>query len=93
MGLNFTAPDGPWFAVDGYRGGHRSPLHVRWGGWYVTGTHAGGVHLGNAFLPEVNKTHRESLDATTGANLTDLPGRFDTTRYLSPHSGRICRRR
>jgi hypothetical protein len=85
MGSNYTAPDGqPLFAVDGYRGGHRSPLSLRWGGWYVTGTHAGDVHLGNAFLTD--KAHPEKLDPAAGANLTNLHDRLDTTRYLSPHS-------
>jgi hypothetical protein len=85
MGSTLTALDGqPLFQVERYLGGHRSPLSVRWGGWYVTGTHAGDVHLGNAFLAD--KTHPEEMDLAAGANLTDLRARIDTSPYLSPHS-------
>jgi hypothetical protein len=85
MGSTFTASNGAaLFSVDRYRGGHRSPLSARWGGWYVTGTHPHEVHLGNAFL--LDRTHPEQMDLSAGANLTDLRHRCDTSRYLSPHS-------
>jgi hypothetical protein len=70
----------------------RSPFRERWGGWYVTGTHGRQVHMGNqtfnrpatefASLPD----YIARLDLTRGSNVTDLSGRFDTKRYLSPHS-------
>ena len=70
----------------------RSPFKERWGGWYVTGTHGRQVHMGNQMfrapagdlgsIPE----YIANLDLAAGANVTDLTGRFDTKRYLSPHS-------
>ena len=70
----------------------RSPFRERWGGWYVTGTHGRQVHMGNqtfrapagdlGSIPE----YIANIDLTSGANVTDLTGRFDTKRYLSPHS-------
>ncbi len=79
-----TTPDGyPVSQVDGFITGHGSPLEDRWGGWYVTGTHQGNLHLGNSF---VNRNHPETMDRTAGANIIDLRDRFDTSRYLSPDS-------
>jgi hypothetical protein len=42
------------------------------------------LHLGNIFVSDPNNPER--LDLTTGANVRDLRGRFDTSPYLSPHS-------
>jgi hypothetical protein len=50
----------------------------------VTGTHAGDVHLGNAFLTD--EAHPETLDRSAGANLTNLQGRCSTSLYLGAHS-------
>ncbi len=60
-----------------------TPLAERWGGWYVTGT-TGGVHRGNAVIASENRT--EQLDQGPGVDVTDLAGRFNVGRYLSPHS-------
>jgi hypothetical protein len=79
-----TAPDGTALAqVIGFVNGHNSPLEERWGGWYVSGTHAGALHLGNSFASAANP---ESNDLRAGTNVTDLRGRFDSARYPSPHS-------
>lgn len=79
-----TAPDGTALAqVPGFVNGHNSPLEERWGGWYVSGTHAGALHLGNTFASVADP---ESTDLRAGANVTDLRRRFDSDRYLSPHS-------
>ncbi|WP_165225542.1 hypothetical protein [Aquisphaera insulae] len=64
--------------------GHESPLRERFGGWYVTGTHGGREHMGNAFVRDPSKP--EELDRRAGANVVDLSGRFDATPYLSGHS-------
>ncbi len=53
---------------------HRSPFLERWGGWYVTGTHGGARHMGNAPSGEA------------AGNVVSLKKYFDTTRYLTPHS-------
>ena len=44
-----TAGDGyPLAQVDGFILGHGCPIDRRWGGWYVTGSVSGDVHLGNS---------------------------------------------
>lgn len=63
---------------------HTSPLESRWGGWYVTGKHGASRHMGNT-----TATVRGSsvdLDREKGANLTNLSGHFNTSRYLRPDS-------
>jgi len=63
---------------------HTTPLEDRWGGWYVTGEHGKQKHLGNLI---VGDDHRASeVDNTAGLNVTSLEDRFDTTKYLTPHS-------
>lgn len=80
-----TASNGePLMTVEGFVNGHNSALEERWGGWYVTGTHAGASHLGNSFATNVARP--EPADLSQGNNVTDLRGRFDTSRYQSPHS-------
>jgi hypothetical protein len=66
----------------------QSPMQERWGGWYVTGTHGDQKHLGNIVLktPRSVLGDTSSLDFARSSNLTDLKSRFDTARYLSPHS-------
>jgi hypothetical protein len=63
---------------------HTSPLESRWGGWYVTGKHGDSRHMGNATA----NVHGSSVDLNRekGANLTDLSGHFNTSRYLRPDS-------
>ncbi len=63
---------------------HRSPLKERWGGWYVTGRHGQLRHFGNQWFSEAMKV--EELNREPGANVTSLEDRFDTSRYLTPHS-------
>jgi hypothetical protein len=56
---------------------HGSPLHERWGGYYVTG-HSSLPHLGN-------RTFTESTDRPVPAqaiHLKSLEGKIDTSRYL-----------
>ncbi len=63
---------------------HRTRFQDRWGGWYVTGTHGGMMHKGNAVARDRNAP---SLLETRGTqNLTDLSKKVDTTPYLSPYS-------
>jgi hypothetical protein len=82
---NFTAPDGaPLSQITEFVSGHNSPLKDRWGGWYVTGTHANDVHLGN--ITVADRRNLDKVDLTIGGNITSLQDRFDTTRYLSPGS-------
>ncbi|MBI4471926.1 MAG: hypothetical protein HY646_04610 [Acidobacteria bacterium] len=70
----------------------KSPFRERWGGWYVTGTHGKQRHLGNTIvrLPASAVTtvseYAAKANLEEGANITDLTGRLDDTRYLSHHS-------
>jgi hypothetical protein len=74
----------PLFQAGGFVTDHRSPLSERWGGWYVTGTHAPAHHMGNVFAED--RDHPEKLDREKGANVTDLKGRIDTGNYLANSS-------
>ena len=62
----------------------RTPFRVRWGGWYVTGTHGDLIHRGNAVV-EAPAAPNEVDFGPTG-NRTDLDGLVDATPYLSGHS-------
>ena len=64
--------------------GQDSPLHERWGGWYVTGTYGSQTHMGNVVVE--NKDDPEQLDRAAGANLSDLSKKFDTSLLLSGKS-------
>lgn len=74
----------PLAKVGDFINGHNSPLRERWGGWFVTGTHENELHLGNIFA--TNPDDPQSIDLSAGANVTDLTGRFDHSRYLAPGS-------
>lgn len=83
----YTGTDGyPIFQAGGFNTDHRSPMKERWGGWYVTGTHANDFHMGNGFLAEKDKENPEKMDLSAGANLRTVSDRFDASRYLSGHS-------
>src|SRR5882672_7554606 len=88
----YTSSDGtPLSTVDGFVNGHNSPLKERWGGWYVTGTATGDVHLGNLFVTNLQQPGRIGFPAPTRQKgITDLKDRFDTSRYLSPHSDLVA---
>ena len=62
----------------------QTPLHQRWGGWYVTGTHGNQLHMGNLVPRDAAEAVR--MDLAAGANLTDLDKLIDTTPYLGQHS-------
>lgn len=63
---------------------HSSPLKERWGGWYVTGTHGGALHMGNAIAEETDQG--AALNMKPGANVTELSQYFDTEPYLTDSS-------
>jgi hypothetical protein len=72
-----------------FRGGQRitddrTPFEDRWGGWYVTGTHGGMRHIGNAVGHD--SAHPEVLDLHDTQNLTSLAKKFDAHGYLSAQS-------
>ncbi|MEO8100218.1 MAG: hypothetical protein ABI811_21130 [Acidobacteriota bacterium] len=63
---------------------HRTRFQDRWGGWYVTGTHGGQHHQGNAMARD--RQYPDILDIKDTQNLTDLSKKFDTSPYLRPTS-------
>lgn len=63
---------------------HRTRFQERWGGWYVTGTHGGMMHRGNAVARDRNAPG--VLETRDTQNLTSLERKFDTKPYLTPHS-------
>ncbi|MGV3608125.1 MAG: hypothetical protein ACO1RA_17095 [Planctomycetaceae bacterium] len=78
----------PVLSMGTYRTDHTSPLEQRWGGWYVTGTHGEQKHLGNLIVR--TKERPEEIDNSAGQNIAKLDDRFDTSRYLTPHSDLIA---
>ena len=76
----FPRPDGhPITSTSSYLTTHSSPLSERWGGWYVTGHHGAGRHLGNLVVSSDQEPHKANREP--GANITDLSPYFDTDRY------------
>jgi hypothetical protein len=67
----------------GYVTDDRTPLGVRWGGWYVTGTLGKQSHLGNMVT---DTSSPDGAYIKDGLNRTSLADLFDTSRYLAPTS-------
>jgi len=85
----YTDRDGqPVLGEGSFRIDHSSPLHHRWGGWYVTGTHGSQTHLGNLIVPR--RPEPRDLKNESGLNVADLKGRIDAGHYLSTHSDLIA---
>jgi len=77
--VNGTTMYGPAYTTD-----HRSPFELRWGGWFVTGTHQATRHMGNAVATD--PTDLGAMITPESVHTTSLNGRFDMTGYLSPYS-------
>ncbi len=81
----FAAPDGqPILKAGSLVTDQSTPMDIRWGGWYVTGTHGKARHRGNELAHETKND--AVIDSDAGANQLHLPNRVDTTKYLTPHS-------
>lgn len=74
-----TANYGPVYMTD-----HRSPFEVRWGGWYVTGTHHAERHMGNAIATDPGDLL--SMMTPQTVHVTSLAGKFDPAGYLAQTS-------
>jgi hypothetical protein len=61
-----------------YITGQESPLHQRWGGWYVTGLRAAEENMGNALV--------EDPENPTEAAPVEMAKQIDTSAYLFPES-------
>jgi len=74
----------------------RTPLHRRWGGWYVTGTHGNPGHAGNTRAEDLDgdianrRDYLAALDMNAAGNRTELGEHFDTDSYLAPHSDLVA---
>ena len=60
------------------------PFELRWGGWFVTGTHRADRHMGNTVAK--NPFDLAAMVTPESVHVTTLEGRFDMTGYLSPAS-------
>lgn len=74
----------PDLTAEAYLTTDQSPFSQRWGGWYVTGTHGGQVHMGNK-VPTSGPVPSDMEPPATG-NVIDLRPYFDVAPYLTPHS-------
>jgi hypothetical protein len=84
VGSVFPSPEGITMYGPAYTTDHRSPFELRWGGWFVTGTHHATRHMGNAIATDPSDLAAMVKPETV--HVTSLDGRFDLTGYLSPHS-------
>jgi hypothetical protein len=86
--VNTTADGKPVSREVAFSLGHETPISFRWGGWYVTGAlHGGpekGAHLGNVFTADSDRSGQ--VTRSLGADLKDLKGMIESTRYLSASS-------
>jgi hypothetical protein len=81
----FMTPDGLSLGQFGsYDPDDRTPFRLRWGGWYVTGTHGSMRHMGNAMFRSGGD--RESAISERTLNRTSLDGLFDGRGYPSAQS-------
>jgi hypothetical protein len=67
---------------------HRTRFQDRWGGWYVTGTHGGQQHRGNAVSRDRNSP--DVLDLHDTQNLLSLSKKFDTDPYIEKTSDLVA---
>src|SRR5688572_6851451 len=89
IGSVFPGVDGTLlFAGPAETTDHRTPFDLRWGGWFVTGTHRASRHMGNAVVAKGADAAAMVTPATV--HVTDLHGRFDMHGYLSPHSDLVA---
>ncbi len=84
VGSVFPSPEGITMYGPAYTTDHRSPFEMRWGGWFVTGTHRADRHMGNAIATDPSDLAAMVTPETV--HTTSIEGRFDMTGYLSPHS-------
>jgi len=85
----FVDPSGqPILSAGSHSVDHSTPLENRWGGWYVTGMHGSQTHLGNLIIR--GKPVQRSDENSEGQNVTQLAGRFNVDKYLTPHSDLVA---
>jgi hypothetical protein len=87
LGSVYPGPDGLTRYGPAYTTDHRTPFEIRYGGWFVTGTHKA-QHMGNAIA--YDPTDLAAMITPDTVNVTSLEGRFDMTGYLSRHSDLVA---
>jgi len=88
VGSVFPGVDGTTMYGPAYTTDHRSPFELRWGGWFVTGTHRANRHMGNTVA--TNPVDLGAMVTPESVHVSNLDGRFDMTGYLSPHSDLVA---
>jgi hypothetical protein len=88
IGSVFPGVDGTTMYGPAYTTDHRSPFEIRWGGWFVTGTHRAERHMGNAVAKDASDL--TSMITPQSVHVTSLDGRFDPTGYLSLNSDLVA---
>jgi hypothetical protein len=84
VGSVFPSPNGTTRYGPAYTTDHRSPLEIRWGGWYVNGSHRAARHMGNAVAERADDLGAMVTEASV--HVRSLEGRFDPASYLSRDS-------
>ena len=88
IGSVFPGVDGTTMYGPAYTTDHRTPFEIRWGGWFVTGTHKATRHMGNAVATD--STDLASMITPQSVHVTSLEGRFEPTGYLTLHSDLVA---
>jgi hypothetical protein len=88
VGSVFPGVDGTTMYGPAYTTDHRSPFQIRWGGWFVTGTHSADRHMGNTVATD--PMDLGAMVTPQSVHVTSLEGRFDPTGYLSLHSDLVA---
>jgi hypothetical protein len=88
IGSVFPGVDGTTMYGPAYTTDHRTPFEIRWGGWFVTGTHKATRHMGNTVATD--STDLASMITPQSVHVTSLDGRFDPTGYLTLHSDLVA---
>jgi hypothetical protein len=88
IGSVFPGVDGTTMYGPAYTTDHRSPFEIRWGGWFVTGTHKAQRHMGNAVASDASDLTAMITPQTV--HVTSLDRRFDPTGYPSLHSDLVA---
>ena len=69
--------------VIGFTTNHNSPFTMRWGGWYVTGSHGRLAHMGNVPVMPQDKGRLKVPDPR---EIASVEGLFDPKGYATPYS-------
>jgi hypothetical protein len=88
VGSVYPAPNGTTRYGPAYMTDHRSPFDIRYGGWYVTGSHRASRHMGNAIAED--PTDLGAMITPESVHARSLAGRFDPAGYLSLDSDLVA---